>query len=307
MKSRILSLASLLAAIMTPTLCRACACGCGVFDVGTSSMFPEGAGGTAFVDYDYQDQYQNWHGSSKAPAANNDDKEIRTDFATLGFQYMFNRRWGVEAELPYDFRYFKGTDESGNVAARSWNGFGDMRLRAIYTGFSEDMSAGLTLGVKLPTGSYTRDSFLVDRDTQLGTGSTDLLLGGFFRHALTSDNSWGWFAQGEVDVATLTQQGYRPGNEFDGAAGVHYNKILFGRVRITPLAQVIGSWRSHDDGPAADPENTGYGRLLLSPAIEVDVHPIRFYGDAEFPVYQNFNGNQLAAPVMFKFIASYMF
>ena len=29
----------------------ACACGCGVFDVGTSSMFPEGkGGGTVYID-----------------------------------------------------------------------------------------------------------------------------------------------------------------------------------------------------------------------------------------------------------------
>jgi len=29
--------------------------------------------------------------------------------------------------------------------------------------------------------------------------------------------------------------------------------------------------------------------------------------DAEFPVYQNFTGNQLAAPVLFKVSLSYMF
>jgi hypothetical protein len=303
----VLGLTSLATVVLAPNVSRACACGCGVFEVGTSSMFPNAAGGMAYVDYDYQDQYQDWHGSSKAPAADNDDKEIRTDFVTIGVQYMFNRAWGAQVEVPYDFRYFKGTDNAGNIAGRSWDGFGDMHLRAIYTGFSEDMSAGLTLGAKLPTGSYTRDDFLVDRDTELGTGSTDLLLGGFYRHALTSDNSWGWFVQAELDAPMLTQAGYRPGNEFDGAAGVHYNRLAIRGVRITPLAQVIGSWRSHDDGPAADPDNTGYGRIILSPAIEIDVHPMRIYGDVEFPVYQDFTGHQLAAPAMFKFIASYMF
>ncbi len=79
----------------------ACACGCGVFDVATSSMFPEGEGGMAFLNYDYQDQNQNWNGTSSAPAANNDDKKIETDFVTLGLQYMFNRSWGAQVELPY--------------------------------------------------------------------------------------------------------------------------------------------------------------------------------------------------------------
>jgi len=260
-----------------------------------------------YVDYDYQDQDQNWSGSSHAPSADNDDKNLQTYFAALGVQYMFNRSWGVQAELPYDFRYFKGTDGAGNVSSTSWSQFGDLRIKGIYTGFSEDMSIGMTFGLKLPTGDYNHDSFLVDRDTQIGTGSTDVLVGGFFRHQLTSDNSWGWFAQDELDVPTLTQAGYRPGVENDAAAGIHYNKLSLGHVRITPLAQVIGSWRGHDDGSAADPDTTGYGRVLLSPAIEFDAHPWRVYGDVEFPVYQYFRGDQLSASALFKLIASYSF
>src|SRR5271154_3407207 len=95
----------LLAGILTPGIVHACACGCGVFDVATSSMFPTiGDNGMAFLQYDYQDQNRNWSGTSQAPAANNGDKEISTDFTTLGFQYMFNSSWGIEAEVPYDFR-----------------------------------------------------------------------------------------------------------------------------------------------------------------------------------------------------------
>ena len=30
----------------------ACACGCGVFDVGTASMLPQGPGGMAWLEYD---------------------------------------------------------------------------------------------------------------------------------------------------------------------------------------------------------------------------------------------------------------
>ena len=63
--------AAALALAMIPNAAWACACGCGVFDVGTSSMFPSGAGGMAFVEYDYMNQNRNWSGSSSAPAANN--------------------------------------------------------------------------------------------------------------------------------------------------------------------------------------------------------------------------------------------
>src|SRR5208282_1300932 len=88
----------LLAGMLAPSMVYACACGCGVFDVATSSMLPNGTGGMAFLQYDYQDQNHNWSGTSQAPAANNSDKEIETDFITIGLQYMFNSSWGVQVE-----------------------------------------------------------------------------------------------------------------------------------------------------------------------------------------------------------------
>jgi hypothetical protein len=297
----------LLAGLLAPGQVYACACGCGVFDVGTSSMFPSGEGGMAYVQYAYQDQNRNWSGTSQAPADNNDDKEIQTHFVTFGLQYMFNRSWGVQAEVPYDFRYFKGKDDAGDIVSRNWSQLGDIRIEGIYTGFSADLSAGVTLGVKLPTGSFTFDPDVVDRDTQIGTGSTDILLGGFYRGNLTKDGNWDWFAQVQLDVPVLIQAEYRPGVELDTAAGIDYKGFSLGRVSITPLAQVIFSERTSDSGAAADPDNSGYQRIMLSPGIEVHIHPVIIYADAEFPVFQNFTGNQLAAPVLFKASVSFMF
>src|SRR5277367_6059188 len=88
----------LLAGMLAPSVVHACACGCGVFDVGTSLMFPQGEGGMAYFNYDYQDQFRNWSGTSQASSLDNTDKEIRTDFFTTGLQYMFNSSWGVQAE-----------------------------------------------------------------------------------------------------------------------------------------------------------------------------------------------------------------
>jgi hypothetical protein len=279
----------LLAGMLAPSMVHACACGCGVFDVGTSSMFPGGAGGMAFLQYDYQDQNRNWSGTSQAPAANND------------------RSWGVQAEVPYDFRYFKTKDDAGDIVSRNWNQLGDIRIEGIYTGFMADLSAGVTFGVKLPTGDFDFSPDVVDRDTQIGTGSTDILLGGFYRDNLTKDDWWDWFAQLQLDVPVLIQAEYRPGVELDAAAGIDYKKFSLGRVRISPVAQVIFSERTSDSGSAADSSNSGYQRVLLSPGIEFHIHPVRIYADAEFPVYQNFTGNQLAAPVLFKVSLSFMF
>jgi len=75
---------------------------------------------------------------------------------------MFNRSWGVQAEVPYAFRYFKTKDDAGDIVSRNWSQLGDIRIRGIYTGFMADLSAGVTFGVKLPTGSHTFDPHVVD-------------------------------------------------------------------------------------------------------------------------------------------------
>jgi hypothetical protein len=235
-------------------------------------------------------------------------------------QYMFNRIWGVQVEVPYDFRDFKtmGGVTGNQAVSLKWGSLGDIRLEGIYTGFSEDMSSGLTFGVKLPTGDYTHNDAYgdIDRDSELGTGSTDVLLGGFHRHRLTSDGSWTWFAQGQLDLPVLTQAQYRPGIELDAAAGIYYEGWSLHGVQITPIAQVIGSVRTSDSGnnasggingdPAAG-RNSGYQRILLSQGIEFKIHQVSVYADVEVPVFQDFVGNQLVAPFLFKMYATYMF
>jgi hypothetical protein len=285
-----------------------CACGCDIFDVGTSAMFPNHPGAMIFVDYDFQDQNQNWSGTSTAPASHNDDKQIKTHFMDLGLQYLFNASWGVQLEVPYDFRSFTTKTDAGKLVTNHWNQFGDVRLEGVYTGFSADLSAGVNLGVKLPTGDYKFDSKIVDRDTQLGTGSTDILIGGFYRHHVSRRARLYWFAQTELDLPVLTQDHYRPGLELDSAVGMYYTGWKVDHATVSPVAQVIVSERDSDGGGAsAHPVASGFQRVLLSPGLEVDIHPLKFYVDVEIPVYQNFVGNQIAAPVLIKATIGYEF
>jgi hypothetical protein len=305
---------AVMAAALAPSAAWGCACGCGVFDVATSSMLPQGPGGMFFVMYNYMDQNMNWSNGRPAPAANNGDSDIRTDFTTYGLQYMFNRDWGIQVELPYDFRHY----QANGGGATTWSAFGDLRVEGYYTGFSPDMSAGVTFGLKLPTGNDTHDmTSILDRDTEIGTGSTDLLLGGFYRHPLNSvARGLYWFAQAELDVPVLVQGGYRPGIELDSALGVYYQGLSLGKVQITPVAQAIPSERTSDSGdwasggvnaPPLGINNSGYQRVLLSPGLEFDIHPLMIYADAEFDVLQFSRGNQLVAPVLFKVVVSYSF
>lgn len=285
--------------VQSPTL--ACACGCGIFDVATSSMLPHGQGGMVWLEWDYQDQNRSRHGDSAAPAAANEDKDIRTGFYTLGFQYFFDRSWGLRIELPAADRHLATAD-----ASYDWAALGDIRIRGVYAGFSEDQSIGVDFGLKLPTGNFTHGG--VDRDTQIGTGSTDILLGGFYRTALSGRPDWTFFAQVAADLPVLTRDDYRPGFEANGAAGVYYTGFTFHGMRISPVAQVIVAYRAPDGGDnSAHPTASGYQRVLLSPGVELDMHPFSIYADVELPVYEYFRGNQLAAPALFKLSLSYSF
>jgi hypothetical protein len=290
---------------LTSSSAFACACGCGVFSVGTSSLLPNGAGVTAFLEYDYMNQTQNWNGTSSAPLADNDDKNIRSDFYTAGLQYMFNRDWGINISVPYTQRLF-ATEDNGSIGTFDHGAIGDIRVVGVYSGFSDDMSSGLTFGLKLANGDYTYQGF--DRDTAIGTGTTNLLLGGYHEGNLNAINTWSWFVQGQFDRAFNTRAGYRPGNELDAAAGVYYTGWDVGaKGTLAPVLQVLISNRWRDSGVNADPDNSGYQRVLAAPGLEYDNGKFRVYADVEFPIYQNVNGNQLVPPRLYKLIFSYSF
>jgi hypothetical protein len=333
---RIIGILSVIALLLglAPTTALACACGCSVFDVGGGLLPQEDDhGGRIFTEWWHADQNQNWIGSSKGPASANSDKQVLTNWYTVGFQYMFNREWGVAVRVPYVDRSFTTQDPDtlmlNNFRATD---FGDVEIVGMYTGFSKDMSTGIMFGLKLPSGNYTAPGF--DRDTQIGSGSTDLILGAFHRGMITGDNAWQYFAQIRAQVPFLYRSAvnpdtgvseiYKPGYQIDGAAGIVYNNgyNILGFDKIAPVLQVIGSHRVRDSGDAADPLNSGFDRLMIGPGIEftkvideANKRVMKLYVDVELPFYYRVNAGvngdgsqgQLIAPVLTKVIASYNF
>ena len=334
-----LLLSSLTMIGLTTTQALACACGCSVFDVGGFDLPQEqDHGGRVFFEFWSGDQTQNYVGSSKAPAALNTDKEINTQWYNVGFSYNFNRDWGVMVRIPTTNRTLT-TDTGAYAGIVPFNSkdVGDIEIMGMYTGFFKDMSTGIMFGVKLPTGTFTAPGF--DRDTQIGTGSTDLQLGAFHRGLITGDNAWQYFGQfllrrpflyqaaadpqGFFDGNPGVVQTYQPGYQIDGAAGIVYNNLyhVLGLDKITPLGQVIVSTRSRDTGTGADPYNSGFDRVMLSPGVEftkvvdeANNRVIKLYADVEVPIYYRANAannagteGQLVAPYLIKVVASYNF
>jgi hypothetical protein len=326
---------------LTTTVAYACACGCSVFDVGgLGAPQEQDHGGRVFFEFWSGDQNQNWVGTSRAPAAINMDKQVNTQWYNVGFEYSFNRQWGVMVRAPYvnrDFTTTTNTPAAGDVQTFNARDLGDIEVMGMYTGFFNDMSTGVIFGLKLPSGTYTAPG--LDRDTQIGSGSTDLILGGFHRGLITGDNAWQYFMQaawrqpflyrdaadpqGFFDGNPGVVQSYHPGLQVDGAAGIVYNNWynVFGFDKITPLGQVIISHRDHDTGTGSDPFNSGFDRVMLSPGIEftkvldeANNRVLKTYFDIEVPVYYRTNAannagteGQLIAPYLIKLVTSYNF
>ncbi len=323
----------------TTTVAHACACGCSVFDVGGLGTPQEGDhGGRVFFEFWSSDQTKNWVGTSSAPAAINLDKKLNTQWYNVGFQYMFNRQWGVMVRAPYVNRSLT-TDTGAFAGIDTFNAkdLGDVEVMGMYTGFFNDMSTGVVFGLKLPTAPYTTPG--LDRDNQIGSGSTDLILGVFHRGLITGDNAWQYFAQanwrqpflyrdaadpqGFFDGNGGLVQSYHPAMQVDGAAGIIYNNLynVLGFDKITPLGQIIVSHRDRDSGTGSDPFNSGFDRVMLSPGIEftkvldeANNRVLKTYFDIEVPVYYranaaNNNGTegQLLAPYLIRLVTSYNF
>jgi hypothetical protein len=303
---------------MVPGLALACACGCSIFDVGTPSLIPNGEGGTVWLEYDFMNQYINWHGTQPSSAGNNTDKQIKTSWVTAGAQYMFTHDWGAMITVPYEIRTFRTESDTNPNQIDQYNhaNFGDVRIWGMYTGLLEDMSLGILAGFKLPNGDHTYYNF--DRDTSIGTGSTDLLLGAYKIGAFPTkigninltfrERQFSWFTQLQYEYPFTSTGNYTPGKEFDGALGVFYD---FGHVgplkELAPFFTVLGAVRTHDMGVESNEPSSGYDRLLLAPGGEIRLFGFRFYSDVEFPAFIYANGNQLIAPYLVKSILSYDF
>lgn len=313
----------------SPARLSACA-SCPSGDVGTSYNFPDGPGGMAWMQYNFESQSQNYSGFNKAPADANHDKLIQTSTMIAGFQYFWNEKWGFQVLVPSANTLYRYAPHSGdhsgetaeehaehaeehseeehggeNVVTKQWWAMGDIRLNAIWTGLSKDQSTGINLGVKLPSGNWTEPN--VERSVQVGTGSTDILFGFYHRHRITSDERWNWYSQAQLDAPVISQGGYTPGIAIDVAAGVYYTGLRIGNVKIRPIAQALFNTVGVDSGPAASGQNNGFQQLSLAPGIEFELHPVRVYADVALPVMNNVTGNQLIAPAQLRVIASYSF
>jgi len=293
----------LLAAMQPVHACSAC--GCTLNSDWASQGLAASGGWRADVRFDYFDQTQLREATDvvardSLEIPNDEEVQQYTTNRNYSFalDYSPNRDWGFSAMLPYYDRAHATIAEGDDAVSTSHDtGIGDLRLIARYTGFDAERTTGIQFGLKLPTGKFDSDfrsgpqqGERLDRGLQLGTGTTDLLLGVYKFGALAPD--WGYFAQALLTQPLNSREDFRAGTGVNANFGVRYS----GFAAIEPQLQVNARVEKRERGAEADIDNSGATLLFLSPGVTWNVSR-RFsaYAFLQAPLYQRVNGLQIEA------------
>lgn len=219
----------------------------------------------------------------------------------MDLDYAINRKWNIALGLPLVIRDHSHTfDATGSFFTQQskFNEPGDIRLLGKYKFDSSehDSGSGITFGLKLPTGAINKTMtpqdpaaapgtpYALERASQPGTGSTDLILGAHYHHDM-SDAPWGWFVSGQVQTALNTRSEYRPGDAFNADLGAHYSLA----PSLTGLLQLNAQFRNRDTGINANITSGGHS-LNLSPGLSFTVTPgTNLYGLIQIALLQYAN------------------
>ena len=302
MRSLIGAMAALFGAGVSHASCGSAFC---ALDTNWSTQGVANEPGTVRLDlrYEFIDQKHLRSGSRQisASADTGDTTELRTTnrnlLATL--DYALSKNWTVSASAPIVSRSHSHiADPAGAASLEAWNfsKIGDFRLLGFYRldNPDPDVNYGLIMGLKLPAGDYrvrNADGTVAERALQPGTGSTDLVLGGYYSGpGAYLDSSW--FAQALAQQAAATKDGFKPGAQY--LLNLGYRHPLSESWHA--LVQVNASVKARDAGVNAEPDLSGSNTVFLSPGLSYALsHDAQIYGFVQLPVYRHVNGVQLSA------------
>ena len=189
---RRLALAAALATALSAPACAHAGCGsafCTVnADWGTQGLWTE-PGGRVDLRFEFIDLKQPKHGAEKVglgevPEETEEVQTINRNWVAA-FDYNFDGHWGVTATVPLvnrDHNHIVDPEDDPVPEQWAFTELGDVRVQGRYRftlGTDSPMSAGVALGLKLPTGSYTvtnDEGVEAERMLQPGTGTTDALV-----------------------------------------------------------------------------------------------------------------------------------
>jgi hypothetical protein len=278
-------------------------CGCSLSSDWAAQGYSMTPGLQADVRYEYYRQSELRSGTGgvdRAALPLPNDVEVQQSTLNrnlwLDLDYVGGASWGMTLQLPYHDR-FHSTIAPGDLAVSTSqaSGVGDLRISGRVQKAGLQTSYGLQFGLKLPTGRFDqnfatgpRAGQLLDRGLQLGTGTTDVLVGAsFFTRPLVS---LGCFAQVMLDQPLSSRAGFRPGTSFAFNSGVRFLTTGW----LSPQMQLDVRWDGRETGISSDHDNSGSTFIHLSPGVTADLGT-RVHGFAfvQLPLYQRVNGLQL--------------
>jgi hypothetical protein len=246
-------------------------------------------------------------------------------YITMGLGYAPSANWNFKLLVPYIDRSHTTYGAATNpltadlISGATASGLGDIKFITSFQGLLPTHNLGVQLGVKLPTGDYgglnasgtgtvgrnpavfntgpnsqqPSPGNLLDTSLNVGTGSTDLIVGAYYYQPVSQN--FDAFVNGQFQAAVmhiLDQPGadYRPGNQETVSFGLRYEAD----PKIVPQLQVNISHKSADQGALADTTDTAGSVAYLSPGVSAMVtNQVHVYGFVQLPLYSNLDGYQL--------------
>ncbi|OIQ77686.1 hypothetical protein GALL_406210 [mine drainage metagenome] len=237
------------------------------------------------------------------------EKYTNNKYLTTTLDYNNGSSWGVSIAVPMIDRAHSTLGVGGDginpdptsAYNSSASGLGDVRVMGRYYGFSAGRNFGIQFGLKLPTGNSNQTSIAadgiapvdVDPGLQLGTGTTDTIIGAYYFDNL--NQNWDYYLQGQFQSAlnssNMAAGSYRPGDSINLTSGLRYH----GFDSFTPTMQLNVRHVNTDSGDAADTYATGGTLVYFTPGVIVPASStVSVYSNLQLPLYQNVNGIQLA-------------
>jgi hypothetical protein len=270
----------------------------------TTQSAMTGAGSSFDLRFEFIDQTQPFAGGDRVAVGQipHDHDEVSTLNRNLVATYSqsFGNGWGVTLSTPVGERDHLHIHE-GEKQEEQWKftALGDMRVigRHEFASGADPLkpsSAGITFGLKLPTGRTTvanADGEVGERSMQPGSGTTDLIVGAYYRQTLMASDA-SWFANTQYQHALGSRDGYKPGAQFSADFGYRHG---FGE-RWGVLAQLNVVHKAADSGSTAEPADSGGRFVYASPGMSYALSGnVQLYGFVQQALYRHVNGVQLTA------------
>ena len=307
MKTSLTLLAAAVAVLVPPAALASCGASfCAVNSNWTAESALAESKNAFDVRYEYINQDQPMAGSRKIVAgqvpSHHDEVSTRNRNVLLNYSHNFGNRFGVTVSAAAGQReHFHIHNHDGAKINASWKftDLNDVRVIGRYQALSMEhplkpSSAGVTFGVKLPTGKFdvaNANGDKAERSLQPGTGTTDLIAGAYFHQKLT-ERAVSWFAQAQYQHALNTRDNYKPGEQLGIDLGVR--TTLAGALGV--LVQLNYVYKGADSGSEGEPQSSGGRFLYASPGVSYALPGNKqLYAFYQVPLLRHVRGVQLTA------------